>query len=94
MKKQHPSKKKRPRALRKTEIGVDVVSIEKFKKHKRPDLFKSKRVIYAFCQDPDFPDEAMPVNGFNGEHMVILPWGSSIDDFDLSEWDHTTWGDS
>jgi hypothetical protein len=87
MSKKPDIKKKRPRALRKTEIGVDVVSIEKFKKHKRPELIKMGKLFVAYCDDPDFPDTLFPQDfEYLGQdiRIVIIPKGARIDDYEIS----------
>lgn len=76
MKKQPP--KKRYRALKKTEIAVDVI---KFAAYKKPDS-KPYHVIHS-----DNP--AWPVNGLeaielsDGTVLLVLPMGDTIEQYDI-----------
>lgn len=81
-------KKKRPRALKKTEVGVDVVSIDKFIKHKRPDLSRKPKYFVVYCDDPDFPDVLIPTEHPDHTHIkvIVLKKGHSVDEFEEVDW--------
>lgn len=76
MKKQPP--KKKYRALKKTEIAVDVV---KFAAYKKPDA-KPYYIIHS--DNPEYPiGELQVVEASDGKLMLIVPMGDTIEQYDI-----------